>query len=104
MLVINDPFGHTHSLTSSDHYFHAMFVLLCCILKNVDRRTEGRMYRRKARVKIMITTGRDCGSAGWIKTVNFMQARWINTSSVLATFFGVSLPFGLVSSYCIVGR
>ena len=37
--VINDPLGQTHSPTSSDHYFHATFILFCDILKT-DVRTE----------------------------------------------------------------
>ena len=38
--VINDPLVQTHSPTSSDHYFQAMFVLFCDVLKSGDVRTE----------------------------------------------------------------
>ena len=58
--VINDPLGHTHRLTSSDHYFYATFVLFCDVLKNGDVRTE-------TCAKIMIPTGRYCGLVEWIK-------------------------------------
>ena len=40
--VIYDPLGQTHSLTSSEHYFHATFVLFCDIWKvGTDGRTDG---------------------------------------------------------------
>ena len=60
--VINDPLGPTHSPTSSDHYFHTTFVSFCDILKSGSGRTDG---RTEICAKIMITTGRDCGSAEW---------------------------------------
>ena len=54
MCAINDPLGQTHSLASSDHYlFESCFVLL-----DFEKWTT--------RAKIVITTGRDCGSASWI--------------------------------------
>ena len=43
-----------------DHYIHATFVL---------RHFEKWTYGPTTRVKIMITTGQDCGSAEWIKKV-----------------------------------
>ena len=49
---INDPLGQTNSPASSDHCSHLKIVLFCRILKSV---------------KIVVTTGRDCGSASWIK-------------------------------------
>ena len=58
--VINDPLGHTHSLASSEHCFGLKFVF---ILKSGD----GRTHERTTCAKAMITTGRDCGSASWIK-------------------------------------
>ena len=62
MSAINDPLGQTHSPASSDHYSHLKVVLFCEILKSPDGRTDG----RTPRAKIVITTGRDCGSASWI--------------------------------------
>ena len=59
--IINDPLGQIHSLTRSDHYFQATFVL--CYFTDV---------RTEPCAKIMITTGRDCGSAEWI---NFKQEK-----------------------------
>ena len=60
--VINDPLGQTHSLASSDHYF-----LLFCF----DRFEKwGRTNGRTTCTKIMINTGRDCGSAEWIKNIH----------------------------------
>ena len=44
--VINDPLGQTHSSTSSEHYFQAMFVLFCDILKSEDGRTDGNMCKK----------------------------------------------------------
>ena len=55
MSLIDDPLGQTHSPSSSDHYFHAKFVLFWDSMKSTD----------ETRVKIMITIGR--GSASWIK-------------------------------------
>ena len=63
--VINDHLGHTDSPISSDHYFHATFVLFCEILKIWD----GRMAGQTLRVKIVITFGHECGLASWTKKV-----------------------------------
>ena len=63
MHAMNDPLDQTHSPTSSDLYSHLEVVLFLKILKSEDRPT--------VRSKIVITTGRDCGSAEWI---NF---KWI---------------------------
>ena len=40
MCVMNDPFGHTHSPGSSDHYSHMKLVLFCDILKSEYTCTE----------------------------------------------------------------
>ena len=61
MRVINDPLGQTHRPPSCDHYARLNFVLFCKILKSGDGRTDG----QTTRAKIVITTGRDCGSASW---------------------------------------
>ena len=55
--VINDPLGQTHSLASSEHCF-----LLFCFAR-FEKWTD----ERTTCAKTMITTGRDCGSAEWIK-------------------------------------
>ena len=59
--VINDPLDQIHSPTSSDHYFHAEFVLFC------DSLIVGKYVRTEICTKIMITISRVCGSAEWIK-------------------------------------
>ena len=56
---INDPLGQIHSLTSNKHCFRLKFVLSLLILKSGG--TDGQQVRK------LITTGRDCGSAEWIK-------------------------------------
>ena len=56
--VINDPLGQTHILAKSENCFH---LNLFCFEK------WGRTYERTTCAKIMITTGRDFGSASWIK-------------------------------------
>ena len=56
--VINDPLGQTHSVASSDHYF----LLFCFARSEKWRRTD----ERTTCAKIVITTGRDCGTAEWI--------------------------------------
>ena len=62
MYVINDPLGQTHSPASSDHYkSHLNFVLFC---ENFKSGTYGQTDNT---CKIVITTGRDCWSASWIK-------------------------------------
>ena len=73
MCAINDPQGQTDSPASSDHCSHLKVVLFCEIFKSEDGRTDGRAYvrtiiyvrmdGRTKRAKIVITTGRDCGSA-----------------------------------------
>ena len=63
MRVSNDPLGQTHSSASSDHYSHLKIVFLGEILK-----TEGRTDGQTTQTKLVITTGRDCGSASWINT------------------------------------
>ena len=55
-IVINDPLGQTHSLSSSEHCFRLKYV-----------GADGRMDGRKICGKIVITAGRDCGLAEWIK-------------------------------------
>ena len=62
MCAINDPLGQINSPASSDHWYHLKCVLFCENLNSGD----GRANIRTPRVKIMITTGRDCGSASWI--------------------------------------
>ena len=47
----NDPLGQINSPASSKHYSRLKVVLFCEILKSA---------------KIVITAGRDCGSASWI--------------------------------------
>ena len=59
---INDPLGQTHIHSSSDHYFHLSFILFCKLLKIGYGRTD----EETTRAEIVITTGRDCGSASWI--------------------------------------
>ena len=72
MSAINDPLGQTHCPASCNHYSHLKVDLFCEILKSRDGRTDGRTDVQTARVKIVITTGRDCGSASWInKSVDF---------------------------------
>ena len=61
--AINGPFGQTHSPNSSDHCSRLKIVLFCENLK-VGRTTHA---------KILITTGRDCGSAEWIKIETGLQ-------------------------------
>ena len=55
MCAINDPLGQTHSPASSDHL---KFVLFWEILTDVHTPF----------VEIVITTGRDYGSASWINS------------------------------------
>ena len=54
--VINDPLSQTHSPTSNYNYFQETFVLFWDILEK----------RMDTFAKIIINTGRDCGSAEWI--------------------------------------
>ena len=65
--VVNDPLCQTHSPVSSDHYSHLKIVLFCSIFKIEDGRTF---------VKIMVTTGRVCGSASWIKSTFSARQKW----------------------------
>ena len=65
--VINDPLGQTHSLANSEH---------CFVLKSGDGRTDGQTNEQNVH-KTIITTGRDCGSASWIKsTKRFFRKTW----------------------------
>ena len=66
MCVINDPPSQTHSPAYSNHYSRLKFVLLCEILKSMDGRTDG----LTPLVKIVITAGRNCGSASWINNLD----------------------------------
>ena len=59
MRVINDPLAQTHSSANSDHYSRLNFVLFGEILKSGNEQTTS--------AQILITTGRDCWSASWIK-------------------------------------
>ena len=52
-----------------NHYSHFKFVLFCKILKSGDGRTDIQTLR----VKIVITTGRDCESASWINNYSTGQ-------------------------------
>ena len=62
--MINDPLGQTHSLASSDHYFHLKFVLFCDTLKSRDERTD--MCENVCNhVKPSVTVGRLSGSVNW---------------------------------------
>ena len=61
MRVINDPLGQTHSPASSDNYFRLKFWFV-----SQDFEKWERTDIETTRAKIMITTGRDCGSASWI--------------------------------------
>ena len=80
--VIYDPLGQTHSLASCQHCFH--FEIFWKVGTDADGRTD------QTHVKIMITSGQDCGSAEWIKfnscffiRVGFiakLAARWLATS------------------------
>ena len=54
-------------LTSSDHYSHLKFALFCEILKSRNERSDA----QTPRMKIVINTGLDCGSASWIKKSSF---------------------------------
>ena len=66
-VVINDPLGLIHSLASSESlYYHLKLVLSCYFLKSGDERTDVQMEVLTS-LKIVITTGHDCGSALWIK-------------------------------------
>ena len=56
--LINDLLAQNHNPARRDHYFHLKLVLFCDILKKW-KRTGGR-------VKIVISTSRDCGSAEWV--------------------------------------
>ena len=60
--AINDPLGQTHNPTRSDN---SKFVLFCEILKIGNGHSGGRtdVVVQTPRLKIVITTGRDCGSA-----------------------------------------
>ena len=58
------PVGQTHSPSNKDYYFCLKFALLCEFLQNEDGRTNVRTDNKY--VKIVITTGRDCGLASWI--------------------------------------
>ena len=74
MCAINDPLGQIHSLVNSDHYSRLSFVLFCEILKSA----YVRMYGQIIRAKIVITIGRDCGSASWINNLIFFSVRLAN--------------------------
>ena len=65
---VNDPLGQTHRPASKDHYFQLKIILFCEILKsgNVMTNLQTELYGRTTCVKLVITTGRDCGSASWI--------------------------------------
>ena len=63
MCAINDPLGQSHSPASSDHYSRLKVALFCEIWK------VGRTYGQTTCAEIVITTGRDCGSASWINNV-----------------------------------
>ena len=63
MCAVNDPLGQTHSRVSSDHYSQLKVVLFCEILKSRDGGTDV----QTTLAKIVITTGRECGSPSWIK-------------------------------------
>ena len=65
MCDIDDPLGQPHSPASNDHYSHLKVVLFCEILKDGNGRTD----EQPPRAKIVIITGRDCGSASWINIV-----------------------------------
>ena len=41
MCAINDPFGQTHSLASSDNYYHLKVLLFCEIFKIGDGHADG---------------------------------------------------------------
>ena len=58
MCTINDPLGQTHSPAIAITIL--TWKLFCEILKSGDGRTNGQTIR----VKMVITTGRDCGSVG----------------------------------------
>ena len=65
MSAISDPLGQIHSPANFDHYSHLQVVLFCEILKSGDGRKE-----------IVITIGRDCGSAEWINFSIFYRNHW----------------------------
>ena len=85
MSAIIDPLGQTHSPASSDHYSH-LKVLFYEILNSGDRRTDG----QTPRVKIVITTGHDCGPSSWIKNPSCFfikqQKEKVNLLFSLVTF------------------
>ena len=66
MCAINDPLGQTHSHASSDSFPYFKFVLFSEILKSGNGRKDARTDVQTPHKKIIITTGRDCGSASWI--------------------------------------
>ena len=72
--VINDPLGQTHSQASSDHYFHLKIVLFYYSLKSEI--VISYRYVQTICVKLLITTGRDCGLASWINDSCEMERRW----------------------------
>ena len=84
MRVINDPLGQTHSFVSSDRY-SCLNVLFCEILNSGWQRTDGRTDVQTTRAKIVITTGRDCGSASWINKANWLSVYF---RYILASFKG----------------
>ena len=57
--VINDPFGQTHSLASSEHCFRFKFLLFWKV--GTDGRTNGRHVQKQWSLPDM-TVGRPCGS------------------------------------------
>ena len=68
--AINDPLGQTHSPASSNHYSHLQVALFW------KMRTKGRTDTTWEK---MINTGRDCGSASWIKKLNMEPGRSLNS-------------------------
>ena len=50
--------AQTHFFTFSDHYSHLKLICLAKFLKSEDVRTDV----QTSRVKLVITTGRDCES------------------------------------------
>ena len=69
MCAINDPLGQIHSPASSDHYSHLKFVF---VLRDFEKweRTDV----QTPRAKIVITTGRDFGSASWINKTGVINS------------------------------
>ena len=64
MCAIKDPLGQTYSPASGDVYSHLKYLF--CFVRFLKEGTDV----QTPRAQIVITTGRDCGSASWINGNN----------------------------------